>query len=258
MSSQNRVCIHPGFKVARHENIMKTTRLVLPALLLSAFTVLAGGASEPISTMIVGGGSSHDFQRWFNQADAETLRGVGAKVIYTENTAGLAKAIEKVDVLYLSNNKPFEDQETKNAIFKHVASGKGLLLVHPALWHNWKDWPEYNRDLCGGGSRGHDRFGEFTVNTTQKDHPIMQNVPKSFPISDELYYFVPDPEGPGIETLATATSTKKQKTYPSVFVVKHPKARIGGITLGHDGLDHDHPAYKTILKNAFIWLSNKP
>ncbi|HIG27884.1 MAG TPA: ThuA domain-containing protein, partial [Verrucomicrobiales bacterium] len=53
---------------------MKTIRLALTSIFLSAVTSLAGGASDSISTMIVGGGSSHDFQRWFNQADAETLR----------------------------------------------------------------------------------------------------------------------------------------------------------------------------------------
>ncbi len=91
------------------------------------------------------------------------------------------------DVLYLSNNKAFQDEAAKKAVFKHVESGKGLLLGHPALWYNWKDWPEYNKQLCSGGSRGHDRYGTFQVSVTQSDHPVMKGVPDQFTLKDELY-----------------------------------------------------------------------
>jgi type 1 glutamine amidotransferase len=57
--------------------------------------------------------------------------------------------------------------------------------------------------------------------------------------------------------LATAHSDKKGKTYPIVFVVKHPKARIIGITLGNDGSAHGHSAYKQILRNAVQWVLKK-
>ena len=40
-------------------------------------------------------------------------------------------------------------------------------------------------------------------------------------------------------------------------MVKHPKARIVGITLGHDARAHDLPAYQTLLKNAVQWAAGK-
>jgi type 1 glutamine amidotransferase len=61
-----------------------------------------------------------------------------------------------------------------------------------------------------------------------------------------------DPVGNAIEVLAEATSLKSGKTFPQVFVVKHPKARIVGITLGHDGRAHDLPAYQTLLRNSVL------
>ena len=224
------------------------------------------GASRPrdfqwgqgIRVLITGGGSSHDFDKWFNKADTATLSANGkASVNYTEDMALIAPALKNVDVLYLSHNKPINDTAARTGIFGHVEAGKGLLLVHPALWYNWKDWPEYNRVLAGGGSRGHDKYGEFTVKVTDATHPIMQGVPADFAITDELYWFEPDAEGTAIQVLATAHSPQKNKTYPQVFIVKHPKARIVGITLGHDGKAHDHPAYQQILRNSLNWVAGK-
>jgi type 1 glutamine amidotransferase len=92
---------------------------------------------------------------------------------------------------------------------------------------------------------------------TNASHPITKGVPATFEITDELYHFVPDEKGTAIEVLATATSTQKPGTYPQVFVVKHPKARIVGLTLGHDARAHDLPAYQTLLKNAVQWAAGK-
>jgi type 1 glutamine amidotransferase len=44
---------------------------------------------------------------------------------------------------------------------------------------------------------------------------------------------------------------------PSVWVVKHPQARVVCIALGHDEHTHDHPAYQKILLNALKWVSQK-
>jgi type 1 glutamine amidotransferase len=57
--------------------------------------------------------------------------------------------------------------------------------------------------------------------------------------------------------IAEATSLKSGKTFPQVFVVKHPKARIVGLTLGHDARAHDLPEYQALLKNAVLWAAGK-
>ena len=139
----------------------------------------------------------------------------------------------------------------------HAAAGKGLVLLHPGLWYNWNEWASYNRELAGGGSRGHDRYGEFEVTVSGGSHPLMKGVPASFRLSDELYYFEPDAKGTPIQVLATAHSKSKDKAFPQVFVVQHPKTRIAGITLGHDGVAHSHAAYQQLLKNAVYWSAKK-
>ncbi len=88
-------------------------------------------------------------------------------------------------------------------------------------------------------------------------HPLLKGVPSSFKISDELYWFEPDSQGTAIEVLATAHSAQKGRAYPQVFLVKHPQARVAGITLGHDGQAHSLEAYQTLLKNAVLWTAGK-
>ncbi|MEQ2005404.1 MAG: PVC-type heme-binding CxxCH protein [Limisphaerales bacterium] len=205
--------------------------------------------------LLIGGGSSHDFQRFFNLADTAMLKAAKFSVNYTESPLDFVDHAKTVDVLVLSVNTPaFTTPAARKALFDHVAAGKGVVLLHAGVWYNYADWPEYNRELAGGGSRGHDRLGEYEVKATNPAHPIMKGVPASFRITDELYYFVPDASGTPIEVLATATSTAKPGTYPQVFVVKHPKARIAGLTLGHDARAHDLPEFKTLLVNCIEWV----
>jgi len=211
-----------------------------------------------LKTLIIGGGSSHDYERWFNVADVKTLNATGGiSANYTETTGGLADVIAGVDVLIISNNKPFTDAATKAAIIRHVQNGKGLIGLHPGLWYNWNDWPEYNRTLIGGGSRGHDKYGEFEVVVIEPAHSLMRGVPAKFALQDELYYFEPDAQGSPIKVLATAHSKAKNKDYPQVFIVQQPKGRVVGLTLGHDAAAHDHPAYIQLLHNAVLWTAGR-
>lgn len=215
-------------------------------------------SAREIRTLMVGGGSSHDFDRWYKQEDAQTLERDGlASVIYTDNTDSIRHLLSEVDVLVLTNNQPIKDPLTREAIFNFVASGKGLVLGHAALWYNWTDWPEYNNQLVSGGSRGHDPYGSFEVTVTNPNHPVTKGIPPNFTLKDELYYFTPDSKGPGIEILATASAEGSDKTFPSVFVVNHDKGRIVGLALGHDEESHNLDAYQNLLRNAVKWAANE-
>ncbi|MBC8001552.1 MAG: ThuA domain-containing protein, partial [Opitutaceae bacterium] len=211
-----------------------------------------------IKTLVVGGGSSHDFNRFFNLADKKTLEEGGfASVNYTENFTDMAANMKAADVLQYNTNKEITDPAEKRSILDHLAAGKGMVIVHAGAWYNQKGWLEFNTEIIGGGSRGHDRLGEFEVKVTDAAHPVMKGVPASFSLVDELYYLEPEPKSTPIQVLAEAHSATKNKTYPSVYVVKHPKARIVVITLGHDARAHDLDAYKTLLKNAISWVKVK-
>ncbi|MDO8349359.1 MAG: ThuA domain-containing protein, partial [Planctomycetota bacterium] len=236
-----------------------------PAAAATAAAAAASPAPKPgirwgdgLKVLLIGGGASHDYQRWFNLADVALLNGTGRITAgYLEPQDVPADLVRSADVLIISANKAFPDPEVRKAIFAHVEAGKGLVLLHPGLWYNWPDWAEFNATLAGGGSRGHDRLGEFEVVVNGGDHPLVKGVAGKFTIADELYWFEANPKGTPIRVLATAQSPAKNKAFPQVFVVEHPKARIAGVTLGHDGRAHSHEAYQTLLKNAVFWVAGK-
>ncbi|MEB2773835.1 ThuA domain-containing protein [Algoriphagus sp. D3-2-R+10] len=210
---------------------------------------------KPIKVLLVGGDASHDFDKWYKEVDAATLEKQGlAEVIYTDDTDIINDYLPDIDVLFLANNKAIPDPATREAIFAFANSGKGIIIAHAGMWYSWNDWPEYNRDLVSGGSRGHDRYGEFDVNLTNVKHAVTKGVPSHFSLKDELYYQKIDSEGPGIEVLAQA-STEGKEPFPSVFIVKHPKAKIVGIALGHDAASHELEAYQTLIRNAVKWAA---
>ncbi len=215
-------------------------------------------SSKSIRVLIVGGGSSHNFDLWYKDTDAKTLSNDGlCSVTYTSNTDSIAEYLKQTDVLLLSNNQPIKDLNVRQSIFDFAAAGKGIVLLHPALWYNWKDWPEYNLKLVNGGSRGHDRYGNFEVDIINPNHPVTKGVEQKFTLKDERYYYIPDPAGPGIEVLANNSVAGSDKIYPSVFIIKNPKARIAAIALGHDAESHNIPNYQTLLRNAVKWAARK-
>jgi putative membrane-bound dehydrogenase-like protein len=203
--------------------------------------------------LIFGGGSSHDFARWFGDEDVRTLAALEKAVGYSERPAELARALEELDVLVLCNNQPFADPALRAALFDFVARGGGLVLVHPSTWYNWADWPEYNRELVGGGARSHEDYGSFSVRVTATGHPVTENVLAQFKITDELYRFEPDPAARS-QVLAIGISPPSGAEYPVVWTHAHGAGRIVGLTLGHDGAAHQHASYRRLLANAVRWV----
>ena len=210
-----------------------------------------------IKVAVMGGGGSHNFEKFFGIADGKIMSQGGKNEInYTESPMQLTSLLMETDVLVISNNKPY-NADTKEAIFTHVDQGKPMLIYHPSTWYNWKDWPEYNKDLVAGGSRSHEKLQEFEVIVKKPNHPIMKNVPPRFRVTDELYRWEKDPEGPKVEVLAIGKGLESGAEYPVVWIVKHDKAPIVCNTLGHDQDAHGLPAYQNILENSFNWITRK-
>lgn len=231
-------------------------------LFLAVTAAVPAAAKDPskktILALMVGGGASHDFNRWYKDEDVRTLEANGfARVVYTDQPSDILKHLAGIDVLILSNNQPIPDAETRKAIFDFLEQGKGVVLLHAAVWYNWKDWPEYNRTIVGGGSNGHDKYGPFELKITNKKHPVTKGVPERFTLSDELYYHKIDPQGAKVNVLAVAQMPGKEESYPNIFTVEHAKGRIAGIALGHDAASHELPAYQTLLRNAVRWAASR-
>ncbi len=220
---------------------------------------------EPGKTkvLVIGGGSSHNFKDFFGTTDVATLKAAGYSVHYTEDRDQAAAELSNADVAVISVNRKFFDTAAyRKALFDFAAAGKGIIMLHPGTWYGYANWPELNAQIVGGGARGHDKIHPFDVKKL-KDHPIMEGVPASFTVEDELYYINAEPEKipagtAPIEVLAeTSPSDKFQKPHPSVWITEHPKARIVGIALGHDERTHDLEPYRKLLANAVKWGAGK-
>jgi len=223
---------------------------------------------EPGKTkvLLVGGGSSHNFAKFFGESDTATLKAAGYAVHYTEDRDQAAAELANADVAVISVNRQFFDTPAwRKAVFDFAAAGKGIIMLHPGTWFGYSRWSELNARIVGGGSRGHDKLGPFEVNvlTNKKDHPVMAGVPANFAVEDELYYMNAEPhtnppDTSPIEVLAeTSPSQKYGRPHPSVWITQHEKARIVGIALGHDARVHELPAFKTLLSNAVKWAGGR-
>lgn len=203
--------------------------------------------------LVVGGGSSHNFDRWYKNEDTKLINSIkGVEAFYTDNTDSIRFYLKDVDLLVLSNNQTIP-KTSQLAIEQFVSKGKPLILLHAAVWYNWNDWPNYNQEFVGGGSQSHENFQEFDNRVVNSVHPINNGVSESFSFKDELYRHVFDPKGKGVNVLVVGKSKETDKIYPVVYTVEQNKSRIVGITLGHDENSHLDKDYRKILTNSVSW-----
>jgi len=209
-----------------------------------------------VNTWILGGGSSHDFARWFNKQDVALLsEDEQREVRYTEVPSDLVGALDPEDVLIFCTNLPIAEpvQET---IEGHLHAGGAILALHAGTWFNWPDWPEWHTEMLGAGARGHESLGPFKVQLTAQDHPAQAGVPEVFRITDELYRAEAVPEAVSFQVLAWGISEKTSDAFPVVWAPAVQEGRVLVITLGHDGDAHQHPAFRALLASGVRWLED--
>ena len=210
--------------------------------------------------LLAGGGNSHDFAQWFDKADQKTLGDSGKVVsLWTDQPDLAAQQLVHADVLLLSANDATYQQNPafREALESFANRGGGLVLLHPAVWHNWALWPKYNATFVGGGARGHDAYGEFNLSLLKPAHPVVQGLPATFAIKDELYRVELDASA-NAEILAQTSPAKDGKSYPSIWITPHPHCRIVCIAPGHDAAAHENGNFRRLLLNAIDWAGAAP
>ena len=161
------------------------------------------------------------------------------------------------DVLFLNlkNYDPLKREEAaRNNLLRFIREGGGLMFFH-FTGGAFEDWPEYQQiagRVWNPAFRGHDPYQEFTVQITNKEHPIMQGV-SDFRITDELYTCLDGQRE--IEVLAEAKSSVDNKMYPMAFTFTEGKGRGFHTVLGHDAKAFDAPELTTMLQNAVLWCA---
>lgn len=213
--------------------------------------------SESVRALLIGGGSSHDFEKYFHQTDSVILKENSVIPAYTSNAEEAISLMPNADVIVFSaNDGSFGTPEFQKALNAFADSGRGVVVLHAGVWYNWNPATGYNKRFVGGGTKSHGK-GLFEVYNRQSTHPVMQGVPADFKIEDEHYRMIFDKDA-SVEVLAeTEVEKESNLAYPAVWIVKDSKTRIVGITLGHATEAHENPAFKKLLVNAVNWAAKK-
>jgi len=138
---------------------------------------------------------------------------------------------------------------------RFVKQGGGLVLVHFACGA-FQEFKDDFTQLAGRAwnpkLRGHDPLGEFTVNITDRKHPITAGM-QDFTIKDELYTCL-DGKVP-IRVLASATSKVDNKVYPIAFVLAYGKGRVFHCVLGHDVTAVSNVGAGQLFRRGTAWTA---
>ena len=212
---------------------------------------------DMLRVLLVGSGSSHHFPRDFIKTDRETLAVVPlTDVIGTMNLAEALEWMPKADVLVFSgNHNQWGTPEFQKALHDFADAGKGIVLIHAATWSH--PWDGYNKRFVAGETKGHGRGDVIAESIRPAVHPILKGVPETFTIADESYHSVFFKKEGQTTLIENKPDGQSPDPHPALWIVNDPKARIVCYTHGHDDKAHAHEAYKTILRNAVRWVSEK-
>lgn len=144
--------------------------------------------------------------------------------------------LHKYDVVVMhfkDYEKPAAWTAVRPNFTKFVADGGGVVLVHFACgaWQGWDEFVKIAGRVWNPKMRGHDRHGAFTVEMTDREHPITKGM-KPFTTTDELYTCLDGKTK--IEVLAHSRSKVDKKMYAMGFVLQYGKGRVFHSPLGHD------------------------
>jgi type 1 glutamine amidotransferase len=232
-------------------------------LCVIGFTFTAGAAFEgrqpaagsPLRVLVVTGG--HDYPTSFY-----TLFEQPGLVWDHETTTEAAFGRDlrpKYDVLVMYDLAKTLSPEGRANLQAFAESGKGIVVLHHALCsHN--DWDWY-RDLVGGryllapqdgrpaSTYKHDETIPVTVT---RSHPVTRGVTLS-EIYDETY------KGMWLSPQNTVllTTTHPLADAPLAWISPYAKSRVVTIQLGHGREAHEHPAYRTLVRNAVLWSAGR-
>ncbi len=159
-------------------------------------------------------------------------------------------------VMHFKNYDPkLPGREGYDNLASFVEKGGGLVLVHFAggAFQEFKgDFVKLAGQVWNPKLRGHDPFGEFTVNFEPVDHPVTRGM-SDFRTTDELYTCL---EGDTPMTvLASAVSKVDRKAYPMVFVFTYGKGRVLHCPLGHNAPALSNAPVAELFRRATAWVA---
>jgi type 1 glutamine amidotransferase/uncharacterized low-complexity protein len=183
---------------------------------------------------------------------AETLRNFDA--VIWNNVSG--------DVLTLTQRK---------ALQAYLENGGGFLAVHGSAGDPAYFWDWYADTLIGARFAGHPmspQFQDAKVRLETPSSPLAKGLPAQWTMNDEWYSFTTNPRKAGAKILATLdenTYAPKGVGGQDLRMGDHPiawskclgKGRMFYSAIGHRPETYSIPEYRTMVKNALAWVSQR-
>ena len=212
-------------------------------------------ATPPLRVLVVTGGHGYptSFYTLFEQPgltwDHET----------TNEEAYRRDLVSRYDVLVLYDLSRTLSPEGRANLQAFAESGKGIVVLHHALC-SYNDWQWY-RELVGAnyllqqeGGRAPSTYShdETIPVALARPHPVTRGVAIA-EVHDETYkgmWFSPD-------VTVLLTTSHAQADPALAWISPYAKSRVVAIQLGHGRETHDHPGYRTLIRNAILWSAGR-
>jgi type 1 glutamine amidotransferase len=177
-----------------------------------------------------------------------------------------------VAVLVYSDKAP-EDRwsdRSRATLLDFVRSGKGLVIYHHSTTA-FKDWPEFAK-MCGGNyysGAHHGPIHDFTVQFTDREHPITKGLKKTFlQLQDELYANMQMQPKSSYHVLATAWDDHalyngKSRVplvgagtdEPMMWTVDYANGRIFATMIGHSAQATKSLGFRVTFTRGVEWAA---
>jgi type 1 glutamine amidotransferase len=221
---------------------------------------------ETIHVLILSGQSDHDW-RATTTFLRQTLTGTGRfDVRVCECPAGLtAETLKDFDVLVDDYAGPRWGNSTEQAVQSFLTSGKGLVVVHKALYgfsgaeSPWTEFAEMTKVRQATAPAGHSinspRF--LQVDITRPDNPIVAGMKAEFRVADTLCRSLT--LSPETEIIATAHDVSENQPgasgQPVLFASNYGAGRVFCTALGHELAGMNERGFITTFLRGTEWAA---
>lgn len=183
-----------------------------------------------------------------------------------DDFSGLAEALEKADLCFLSVRRRAPAQKDMEALKRFVAEGKPIVAIRTSChaFHlrgkpapeGRELWEEFDPEILGGNYHDHYReeLAKITVAEGAADHPILKGA-GPLPPSDKLYKCGPLADS---TTLLLKGTIEGKDPEPVAWTNAAGKngAKIFYTSLGQAS-DFENSEFRKLLKNAVEWALAK-
>ena len=226
-------------------------------------------AADPLKTLFVTGGTSHNYHvlaplitagmaQFANIAFTVKMCDKAEQLVAVMKDPKLGEGYDAIvyDMCYAGIA---DDDLVANA--KRVTSeGKPTVMLHCAMHCFWKDRKDSSwGECCGLYTNYHEHFAPFAVTPAEPRSPIVKFWPASWQNEgDELYHNVTFPF-PGATSSIGLLSAKDPKGQDQVVAWTHDfgKGKVFGTTLGHDVKSASKEEYFHLCANGLLWVAGK-